>query len=300
MKIFSLDQIQSSISIVHDIEALIDSQKAAFIGFSSGLYDVPLPMQFIFSDQASDCHIKGGYRKSSKNFVIKVAGSCKSGNNGSILVFDAENCELKAILQDKGFLTTLRTAIAGMLCLALMPWKPKNIGIIGSGSVAGQLYELAHSKYSQSNIMLYARNKVKAAAISDLICDSVEDLVKKCDVVFTATSSPVPMIHDISHNKEVAIILLGSDDEHKSEIAPWLFKKADIVIIDSKTQAVKFGDISRALSKDCLDKDDLIELGEALKSGTCLKAKKIIADLSGIGAQDVAITEFIFSKITEN
>lgn len=255
-------------------------------------------MQFIFSDHASDCHIKGGHRQNSKNFVIKVAASCKSGNNGSILVFNAENCELKAILQDMGFLTTLRTAIAGMLVLQLMPWKPKNIGIIGSGNLAGQLYELANSKYPQSNIMLYARNKFKAAAISDLVCDSVEDLVKKCDVVFTATSSPVPMIHDISYRKEVAIILLGSDDEHKSEILPQLYKKVDMVIVDSKLQATKYGDVSRALRNNFIFKDDLVELGEVLKSETCLNAKTIIADLSGIGAQDVAITELILSEIT--
>lgn len=43
-----------------------------------------------------------------------------------------------------------------------------------------------------------------------------------------------------------------------------------------------------------------MELGEALKSGICLNTKIIIADLSGIGAQDVAITEFILSKIIEN
>jgi ornithine cyclodeaminase len=119
---------------VHDIEELIDSQKAAFIDYSSGLYDVPVPMQFIFSDQGSDCHIKGGYRIGGKNFVIKIAGSSKFGNNGATLVFDVESCELKAILQDKGFLTTLRTAIAGMIILQIMPWTPQNIGNIQARS----------------------------------------------------------------------------------------------------------------------------------------------------------------------
>ncbi len=88
----------------------------------------------------------------SEHFVVKIAGSSKFGNNGAMLVFDVESCELKAILQDKGFLTTLRTAIAGVICLMIMPWTPQNIGIIGSGSLAGQLYELARTKYPKANI----------------------------------------------------------------------------------------------------------------------------------------------------
>lgn len=297
MKIFSLEQIKESIHISKDLEELINSQKAAFMDYSADLYDVPLPMQFVFPEQGSDCHIKGGYRQGSEHFVVKIAGSSKFGNNGAMLVFDVESCELKATLQDKGFLTTLRTAIAGMIVLQLMPWTPQNIGIIGSGSLAWQLYELARAKYPKPNVMLYARNKVKAAAIADLVCDSAEDLVAKCDVVFTTTSSVEPIIYPTPESRNTAIIGLGSDDEHKSEISLQVFKAADMVIVDSKLQAAKFGDISRALKEDIITQDALIELGAVLKSSISENAKIIIADFSGIGAQDVAMAEFVLSRL---
>lgn len=300
MKIFNLDQIQASLNIKRDLEELISSQKSAFMGFSSGLYHVPSPMQFIFPGQGSDCHIKGGYRESSQSFVIKIAGSSKFGNKGLIIVFDAATCEVKAILEDKGFLTTLRTAIAGMICLMLIPWKLRNIGIVGSGNLAKQLYELATLKYPQANIMLYSRNKAKATAISNLVCSSAEDLMAKCDVTFTTTSSLVPIIHVMPQDRNIAIIALGSDDEHKSEISSQLFKDADIMIIDSKLQAAKFGDVSRALKEGIIAHDSLRELGEVLKSGISEKARTIIADFSGIGAQDVAIAEFILSRLFLN
>ena len=298
MKIFSLDQIQESINVSRDLEELINSQKAAFVDYSAGLCDVPSPMQFIFSQSGSDCHIKGGYRRGSEYFVVKIAGSGKFGNNGAILVFEVESCELKAILQDKGFLTTLRTAIAGIICLTIMPWMPQNIGIIGSGSLARQLYEVARAKYPQATIMLYARNNIKATAISDLVCNSAEDLVAKCDVVFTATSSVEPIIYAIPKSKNKAIIVLGSDDEHKSEISPQVFKAADMVIVDSKLQAAKFGDVSRALKAGIITQDALIELGEVLKLGIAENVKTIIADFSGIGAQDVAMAEFVLSQLS--
>lgn len=300
MKIFSLEKIKESINISKDLEELISSQKAAFMDYSTDLYDVPLPMQFVFPGSRSDCHIKGGYRQDSKYFVVKIAGSSKFGNNGAMLVFDVESCELKAILQDKGFLTTLRTAIAGIICLTIMPWMPENIGIIGSGSLAKQLYELARAQYPQTNILLYARNKVKAAAIGDLGCNSAEDLVTRCDVIFTTTSSVEPIIYAIPESKNKAIIGLGSDDQHKSEITPQLFKAADIVIIDSKIQAAKFGDVARALKAGIVAKDALTELGLILKSGIAENSKTIIADFSGIGAQDVAMAEFVLSRLVPN
>ena len=297
MKIFNLEQIQESINITKDLDELISSQKAAFMDYSADLYDVPSPMQFIFPGSRSDCHIKGGYRQGSKHFIVKIAGSSKFGNNGAILVFDVESCELQAILQDKGFLTTLRTAIAGIICLTIMPWMPQNIGIIGSGSLAGQLYALARAKYPKANIWLYARNKVKAVAISDLVCDSVEDLVAKCDIVFTTTSAVKPMIYAIPEHKHKAIIGLGSDDEHKSELSPHLFPIADMVIVDSKLQAAQFGDVSRALKEDILNQAALMELGAVLQSGISEDIKTIIADFSGIGAQDVAMAQFVLSKL---
>jgi ornithine cyclodeaminase len=297
MKIYNLDQIQSNINFSRDIDELINSQKAAFIDFSSGIFDVPLPMQFIFSDQGSDCHIKGAYRQDRKNFVIKIAGSSKFGNNGTILIFDVQTCDLKVILKDDGFLTTLRTAIAGMICLSIMPRRPNKIGIIGSGSLAKQLFELLKTKYSVDNILFYARNKVKASDITNLVCDSAEKIVEKSDIVFTTTSSVDPIIYDILENKNLSIIGLGSDDEIKSEISPILFKQADVVIVDSKMQAENFGDVSRALKIKAIDKNDLVELGEALQSGALIGSKTVIADLSGIGAQDLAISEMILSKM---
>lgn len=297
MKIFNLEQIQESINITKDLEELINSQKAAFIDYSADLYDVPLPMQFVFPGPRSDCHIKGGYRQDSKYFVVKIASSSKLGNNGEILVFDVESCELKVILQDQGFLTTLRTAIAGIICLTIMPWNPENIGIIGSGSLAKQLYELIRAQYPQTNIMMYARNQAKAFAIGDLVCNSAEDLVTRCDVIFTTTSSVEPIIYAIPESKNKAIIGLGSDDEHKSEITPQLFKAVDMVIVDSKIQAAKFGDVARALKAGIVAKDALTELGSILKSGIAENSKTIIADFSGIGAQDVAMAEFVLSRL---
>lgn len=72
------------------------------------------------------------------------------------------------------------------------------------------------------------------------------------------------------------------------------------MIVDSKIQAAKFGDVARALKAGIVAKGALTELGSILKSGIAENSKTIIADFSGIGAQDVAMAEFVLSRLVPN
>lgn len=47
MKIFDIKKIQQVINQEQDLEEIIETQKQAFIDFTSGLFEVPLPMQLI-------------------------------------------------------------------------------------------------------------------------------------------------------------------------------------------------------------------------------------------------------------
>ncbi len=297
MKIFELDQIKKSIALEADFKKLGNCQKSAFMDFSDCLYDVPHPMQFLFPQFRSDCHIKGGYKQGSDTYSIKIATGSPFGNRGVILIFSAKNGELKFILRDDGYLTTLRTAIAGLIATELLPWKVQNLGIIGSGHLATQLSKLAQLKYPHSRTQIYARNQSKAQNLKSVLCNSVEDLIANCDVVFTATSSTQPIIHHIHKFANQAIIALGSDDEHKSELSLDVYAQADVVLVDSKSQAEKLGDVAKALKSEVIKSDSLLEIGTALKQGVLNNAKTIVAAFSGIGAQDVAMTEFVLARL---
>jgi ornithine cyclodeaminase len=300
MRIFDLAQIQRAIDITADLETLVSIQKAAFVDFADNLYRVPMPMQFIFPRYCSDCHIKGAYKNNDRHLIIKIANGTPSGSEGIILVFAVDNGQLKAILYDEGWITMLRTAIAGLIVADIIPWRISNIGIIGSGNLAKMLHNLITLRFRDQKVMLYARNSKKAMAITDNICDSVEEVLTKCDVVFTATSSNEPLIKEFDSGTNKAIIALGSDDEHKQEILPELFAKSDMVIVDSKQQAMRFGDVARSIAADIISSDVPVELGKVLTSGMKKDVKSIIADFSGIGAQDVTMTEFILSKLSKN
>ena len=122
MQIFDIHQIQKAIDLNEDLEALIKNQSQAFIDFSAKGYDVPLPMHLSFPANSGDCHIKAGFRKDSAVFVIKVASGFYHNSaaglpssDGAILVFSQKTGLLLSILYDGGWLTTMRTAIAGII-----------------------------------------------------------------------------------------------------------------------------------------------------------------------------------------
>ena len=73
MKIYDVDQIKKVINLDLSLKELINSQRQAFIDFSSGLYDVPIPMQLSFQEKVADCHIKSGFKRNDDTFIIKVA-----------------------------------------------------------------------------------------------------------------------------------------------------------------------------------------------------------------------------------
>lgn len=296
MKIIDFIDIQRIINNIDNFDDLINLQKSAFIDFSNGIYDVPAPMQFIFPSAKSDCHIKGAFRRGGSKLYIKIANGGPFGCDGAIFVFSVNSGKLDTILCDKGLLTTLRTAIAGMIVTEFAPGNIENIGIIGSGNLAAQIHHLAKRKYPQSNILLYARNHQKALSITESVCMDIQELVEKCSIIFTATSSIHPIIYNIPKQSNKIIIALGSDDAHKSELSPQLFKEADIVITDSKDQAKKFGDIARALRLGIIKLNQVTEIGELLTSPIHPQHKTIIADFSGIGAQDATISEFILNS----
>ncbi|MBA4117673.1 MAG: hypothetical protein C0514_02095 [Candidatus Puniceispirillum sp.] len=295
---FDLATIRGCVDIPRDLGCLLTTQRQAFVDFSGGLYDVPCPMQFAFPGDSSDCHIKGAHKRGSQELVLKIAGSSKLGNNGLILILDTLTWQVRAILNDEGFLTTLRTALAGILVAERLPWAPTNIGIVGSGYLAKQLHDLARLRFPEARIAVWSRTPGKAHAISSHTYNTPDALVAYCDTVFTTTASKSPLIETLPPNPRLALICLGSDDAEKSELSPMLFAQADCVLVDSLSQAAKYGDIARALKKGVLPPSAPIELGAALTLGINKNARRIIADFSGIGAQDAAMAAFVVPRLS--
>lgn len=301
--IYSAEQIKAAIDLKQNWKVLLQAQQQAFIDFSKGYIEVPQPLQMHFEKGQGDCHVKAGFKYGSATFVVKIATGFYQNTlkkppagDGVMLVFCQQTGLLKAILCDGGYLTTLRTAIAACIAAKITPWEIQRIGIVGTGQLAAQLLELFHLCYPQKAFSLWGRTFEKAKKLASPYpnvdsCKSIKELMDCCDLVITATANTAPIIKSSHINKKTHLIALGADEVGKQEFDPKLFQQADVIVVDSKTQAQRFGDAFYALASGLIFYEKLQELGHLVEAGILGQSKLIISDFTGIAAQDIAIAD---------
>ena len=148
MKIVNLEKIKE---IVADID-LLPLIEEGFVKYSMGLTVVPPVGELLFDNPPGDVHIKYGYIMGDDYFVIKIASGFyenpKLGipsGSGMMLLFNQKTGGPVGGLFDRGYLTDVRTGVAGAIAAKyLAPRKIGRIGIVGTGTQAR--LQLVHLK----------------------------------------------------------------------------------------------------------------------------------------------------------
>ncbi len=312
MKILSRQQIERLLSVPGMLKAI----EEGFIAYSRGETVIPPVASLHFEHPPGDCHIKYGYAKKGKYYVVKIASGFydnpKQGfpsGNGLMLLFDKENGIPLCLLQDEGYLTDMRTAAAG--CIAAKYLAPKNVscvGIIGTGAQA--LYQLKLLSFATScrKALVWGRDASKAKTLishSDLsewsceIATSIDQLAAECNLIVTTTASSHPLLWAHQIRPGTHITAMGADDVGKQELDPKIFAKAHKVIVDSRSQCALFGDSSHAVKASLIREEQLIELGDAIRDSKLRRTGEseiTLADLTGVAVQDLQIAATVFES----
>lgn len=314
MKIFSREQIQKALFVPQALKAL----EEGFILHSQGETVIPPVASLHFTSPPGECHIKYGYAKSGKYYVVKIASGFYANpqyglpsTNGLILLFDQQTGNPVSILLDDGYLTDLRTALTGCIAAKLMaPREISCIGIVGTGAQA--FYQLKFLSYATHcrNVIVWGRDAKKTqtfakhADLKEWKIASTEDLnelTEKCNLIVTTTASSHPLLFAHQIKPGTHITAVGADDIGKQELHEGLFLKADKIIVDSKTQSTVFGDSFYALKKGIINLDHLVELGEILINpdlGRTSDTQITLCDLTGIAIQDLQIAECLYKALS--
>jgi ornithine cyclodeaminase len=313
MKILSRSQIEQAICMPNILQAI----EQGFVAYSRGETVVPPVASLHFDHPPGDCHIKYGYAKEGKYYVIKIASgfydNSKIGlptGNGLMLLFNKSSGELLSVLLDEGFLTDIRTGAAG--CIAAKYLAPKNVacvGIVGTGSQAYYQLKLLELGIECRQVMVWGRDPVKAKKFKDHpelrewnieVARDLNELTRACNLIVTATSSSKPLLwaHQIQPGTHITAV--GADDFGKQEIDPAIFVKASKVVVDSCIQCMQFGEVSYAIRQGVMKKERLIELGAVIEDhalGRNSETEITIADLTGVAIQDLQIAAAVFDQI---
>ena len=314
MHILNRETIEGLLNGV-DLSSLISK---GFIAYSSGQVVVPPIGELTFKDPPGDVHIKYGYIKGDKYYVIKIAsGFWKNeeygipNGQGMMLLFNQNTGVPEALLHDEAILTDIRTAIAGQICASRLANEIHCIGIIGSGVQARLQAEYLQNITQCREIMVWGRNVDKVRkykkdmerkGFTVSIKTNAKDVCKGCNLIITTTASKDPIIFKDDLQPGTHITAVGADAIGKRELGEGVLGLANTVVADSVVQCVERGEISHALSAREIKTKQICELGHILSGKSIVRknSKHItIADLTGVAVQDVQIATAVFESYLE-
>ena len=308
---------QDILEIIEQAEPkkLIQCIEEAFISYSNGTANIP-PVGYLgFDEPPADIHIKYGHIKNDPYYVIKIASGFYQNpsiglpsSNGMMLAFDARTGEPKCVLCDEGYLTDLRTALAGAVAAKyIAPGNVECIGIVGTGIQARFQLHYLTLVTDCKKVLVYGRNPERSSSYKQemekegfdvTIAKEITEITDKCNLIVTTTPSTTPLLHADQIRPGTHITAMGSDTEEKQELDAEILKKADLVACDSIPQCSKHGESFHALNIG-LGKGSLTEIGKfIIEPFKRTKEMVTVADLTGIATQDIKMASSICSVIS--
>jgi ornithine cyclodeaminase len=285
MRVLTLDEIRSRI----DDAAIVARMSDALIAQSRGECDTPMPMHLMIPN--GEVHFKSSYRRGGKFFCIKMAAN----GQGMMVLCGAETGAPMAFLADAGHLTDVRTAaVSAMISRALRP-TDDTIGILGSGVQA----RLTARFLAPRRVFLWGRNPDRAKQCADdiramnldvEILSTPSGVAAKTRLIVTCTASRAPLLCADDLQPGTHITAVGADSAGKQELDPAILRRADLLLVDSIEQCMRLGELQHAPDQQ----HRAIEIGTYLSNPQ--PAANSVADLTGLGVEDLFIAETIFSK----
>ena len=311
MKIIPLERIKEILPSLDLIPAI----ETGFAAYSNGQAVVP-PVGELILDKG-EVHIKYGYLKKDDYYVIKIASGFydnpKLGlpsSNGLMLLFSQKTGELVSILLDEGYLTDIRTAIAGAITAKyLAPESIERIGIVGTGIQARLQLSYLSQVIDCRQVLVWGRGDIQLAKYKiemekqDFKINktlNTADILRTCNLIVTTTPSTTPLLSASDLQTGTHITAVGSDTPDKQELDSAILSRADIVVADSISQCMVRGEIFKAIQTSQISPDDLTELGDIItgkKQGRTDDNQITVADLTGVAVQDIKITEAVYKAL---
>ena len=285
----------------------------AYVASSNGHVQTGDVVHLSFPETNGDCHVKSGHIRQTDSYVIKIASGFYDNpskglpsSNGMMLAFSVATGEPTAILRDEGWLTDMRTGIGGAIATKALAAKyAKRVLIIGSGIQAQfQANCLASLMPGRSfNFNIWGRNISAASTLVEElrsnnlnadVATNLDEEVSLADIIITTTPATSPLFGDNLVRPGTHITAIGADTHGKQELPTSLIESASLLVCDMTSQSLNHGDFQVINDTDLSKK--VVELGNILSNNCAGRTSDndiTIADLTGIAAQDIAITSGI-------
>lgn len=291
--------------------------RGAFAADGEGRTHVPNVINLDVPSGPGEFHIKTAHIEGVPHIAVKVAsgfyGNTAKGlptGSGLMALFDASTGLPVALLLDNGFLTDLRTGAAGAVAADYLARRRIDaVGVIGSGVQARyqlrclravrEFTRVAAWSPTRPHLERYA-DDMRAEGFEVGLADGPSAVCAEADVLITTTPSRTPLVRPEWLRPGMHVCAVGSDSPGKQELDAACLGKADLVVVDRRSQCAAFGELAAASRDAAVAESAVIELGAIVagrRHGRTAEDQLTIADLTGVGFQDTAIASAAFAAV---
>ncbi len=260
--VFTAPEVRAAL----DMPSLIETVERAFVASSNDAAERPSVIHLDVPESGGEIHVKAGHLHGASHYAVKVASGF-SGNgppviDGLVLVFDAADGSLAALLLDDGFVTDARTGAAGGVAARhLAPERVETVAVIGTGAQARyQLDALAAVRPGFAHVRVWGRNHDHAThCVDDLVArpglpegcryavaKTVEEATEGAEFVITCTASRDPLLRAEWLTAGAHVTAIGSDAVGKQELDLDVLAAADLLVCDDRHQSARIGELQHA------------------------------------------------------
>ncbi len=283
----------------------------AYTSLSAG--NVESPLRTALVNNKGTVLYKPAYSKSAGIFCAKIvsifpenAARGLAVTPGIIIVNSAET-GMPVAMVEAGYLTSLRTGAAtGIATKTFAREDAKTAALFGTGGQSRHQLEALLCAREFETVYVFSRSPENAEQFckenADLsssckfVPNPSRSVLKSCDVIATATTSPTPVFSDDEISDDVFISAIGSLGPNRSEVPDETLLRGSIVV-DNRTAALaEAGEITLLNAAGKLPADfSPVEIGEVI-NGTAEAPKRTPFVFKSIGnaAQDlVCVAELL-------
>ena len=295
----------------------METIEAVYPLITAGEGSMPPIMRIDVPESNGEIDIKSAYLPGYPGIAVKVSagffdnpGKGLPSLGGLMMVFDAATGVPRSALFDNGYLTDLRTGLAGAVAARhLSRAESQTVGILGAGMQARMQLEAVKLVRPITKAIVWARREEQADQFAIEMSDMLEidvyvartrEEAAAADLLITTTPSTEPLVTADMMHPGLHITAVGSDAETKQEIDVKAVGAADLFVCDSVAQSSRLGELRASLGEG-FPRERAVELGAVITgaaTGRIDDDQITICDLTGTGAQDTAIASLAVERCT--
>jgi ornithine cyclodeaminase/alanine dehydrogenase-like protein (mu-crystallin family) len=240
--------------------------------------------------------------------AAKVYATSRGGARFVVLLFDAANSSLLAVIEGDRLGQTRTGAASGVASRWLARKDARSLAIIGTGWQARSQAKAVATVRALASVRAFGRDPDRlrefcrdteaACCVTTVPCASVEEAVRGADIVVTATSSANPVLEGAWLRPGMHVNAVGSNRADRRELDDAVVGRAGLIVVDSIEQArLEAGDLLAVGGGAPLDRAaELKDIVTGRRPGRRDDSAITLFKSLGVGLEDLAAASLVYDR----